>query len=248
MNILCLDIGNTSISYCKASLDKPIKAINRISKYEDIVKFFNNYDISNIEQIIISSVVPNLSNQLVKQFKLKKINVFEITYENCGVDLKVNSPSEVGNDRICNVAGANKLYNGKTIVIDFGTATTYDIIDEKGSFLGGAIAPGIDVSADNLIEKASLLKDTVYKFPESIIGNNTKSNIQAGVMFSGLYAVEGIINQIIKETKFSKPNIILTGGFGKLISEKLNINHIYNENITIEGMIDIYKRANNTNY
>ena len=67
-------------------------------------------------------------------------------------------------------------------------------------------------------------------------------------MFSGLYAVEGIINQIIKETKFSKPNIILTGGFGKLISEKLNINHIYNENITIEGMIDIYKRANNTNY
>lgn len=240
MNALCLDIGNTSVTYCKAN--NIIEPISRILKSKDAINFFNDYDTDSIEQIIISSVVPDLSNQIAEKFKLRNLNVFQVSYENCGINLMVKDPSEVGNDRICNIAATNKIYGGESIVIDFGTATTYDIINENGIFIGGAIAPGIDVSADNLISKASLLKETVYQFPNSIIGNDTESNIQSGVMFSGLYSVEGMINQIKKEIKFSEPNIILTGGFGKLISKGLNINHIYNENLTIEGMIDIYKR------
>tara|TARA_Y100000994_G_scaffold78892_1_gene65089 strand:+ start:2297 stop:3037 length:741 start_codon:yes stop_codon:yes gene_type:complete len=243
--ILCLDIGNTSVSYCEIDNNNHIQSIKRLSRTENVLQFFNNYDIQNINQIIISSVVPDISKQLIENFKIKKINVFEITYRNCGINLKVADSSEVGNDRICNVAGAKKLYGGECIVIDFGTATTYDIMDEEGSFLGGAIAPGIDVSADNLISKASLLKETIYKFPESIIGNSTESNIQSGVMFSGLYSVKGMINHIIDEADFSNPDIILTGGFGKLISNQLDIKHIYNESLTIEGMIEIYQRANN---
>ncbi len=243
MNTLCLDIGNTSITYCKV-LDGALQPLNRLSKFEDTVDFFNHYNINSINQIVISSVVPKLSQQIVNLFQAKDLNIFEISHKNCGINLKVESPSEVGNDRICNVAGANKIYGGESIIVDFGTATTYDIADEKGSFIGGAISPGIDVSADNLISKASLLKETIYQFPDSIIGNTTTSNIQSGVMFSGLYSVQGMINQIIKETKFSDPNIILTGGFGELISNKLDINHTYNETLTIEGMIDIYKRAN----
>tara|TARA_Y100000588_G_scaffold394114_1_gene512918 strand:+ start:1230 stop:1952 length:723 start_codon:yes stop_codon:yes gene_type:complete len=237
MNKLCLDIGNTSIAYCE--VDKKIQSINRLSK--DSIKFFNDYDISNIDQVIISSVVPNLSNQIAKKFKLKNLNVFEVSFKNCGLELMVKNPSEVGNDRICNIAAANKIYGGKSIIIDFGTATTYDVVNENGAFIGGAIAPGIDVSADNLISKASLLKETIYQFPNSVIGDDTESNIQSGVMFSGVHAVKGMVNQIKKEIEFLDPYIILTGGFGKLISEGLNIDHIYNKNLTIEGMVDIYK-------
>ena len=242
MNILCLDIGNTSITFSEVYND--ITQLKRLSRSKDAINFFKNYNTDNIEEVVISSVVPNLSNQIIENFKSKQIRVFEISYKNCGICLLVQNPSEVGNDRICNIAAANKLYGGKSIVIDFGTATTYDITNEKGAFIGGAIAPGIDVSADNLISKASLLKETVYQFPSSIIGDDTTSNIQSGVMFSGLYSVKGMINHIKNEVQFSNPYIILTGGFGKLISEGLDINHIYNENLTIEGMIDIYTRCN----
>ena len=241
MNILCLDIGNTSITFCEVTNN--ITSLKRLSKSKNAINFFKDYNTNNIKEVIISSVVPNLTNQIVKNFQLKKIPVFEISYRNCGINLLVKNPSEVGNDRICNIAAANKIYGGKSIVIDFGTATTYDITDEKGSFIGGAIAPGIDVSADNLISKASLLKETVYQFPPSIIGDDTTSNIQSGVMFSGLYAVKGMINKIKEEIKFENPNIILTGGFGELISVGLNIDHIYNEYLTLEGMIDIYKKS-----
>tara|TARA_B110000438_G_scaffold295538_1_gene338685 strand:- start:297 stop:1025 length:729 start_codon:yes stop_codon:yes gene_type:complete len=242
LNILCLDIGNTSITFSEVSND--ITQLKRLSKSKDAINFFKNYNTDNIEEVVISSVVPNLSNQIIENFKLKQIRVFEISYKNCGIHLLVQNPSEVGNDRICNIAAANKLYGGKSIVIDFGTATTYDITNDKGAFIGGAIAPGIDVSADNLISKASLLKETVYQFPSSVIGDDTTSNIQSGVMFSGLYSVKGMINHIKNEVSFSNPYIILTGGFGKLISEGLDIDHIYNENLTIEGMIDIYTRCN----
>ena len=240
MKILCLDIGNTSTTFCVA--EKVINALNRIPRSEDVISFFNNYDSNNINQVIISSVVPELSIQLKDIFKSKNLNVFEVSHENCGVNLKVQKPSEVGNDRICNVAGANRLYGGECVIVDFGTATTYDIVNKDGGFIGGAIAPGIDVSADNLISKASLLKDTIYQFPKTVIGNNTKSNIQSGVMYSGLYSVSGMINKIKEEMNCNSLKIVLTGGFGKLISEKLQIDHEYNERLTLEGMLEIYRK------
>ena len=242
MNILCLDIGNTSITYCEVTED--IKSLNRLPKSLDAIDFFESYDISNIDQVVVSSVVPNLSEQMTDIFKSKNLDVFEVSFNNCEINLMVQNPSEVGNDRICNVAAANKICGGGCIVVDFGTATTYDVTNEDGAFIGGAIAPGIDVSADNLISKASLLRETVYQFPSSVIGDDTTSNIQSGVMFSGLHSVVGMINQITQEMKFLNPRIILTGGFGNLISDKLDIDHVYNETLTIEGMIDIYKRCN----
>ena len=221
MRVLCLDIGNTSTTYCEVIED--IKSLNRLPKSLDTIDFFVSYDVSTVDQVVISSVVPNLSEKITKTFKTKNLDVFEVSFNNCGINLMVQNPSEVGSDRICNVAAANKIYGGRCIVIDFGTATTYDVTDKDGSFIGGAIAPGIDVSADNLISKASLLKDTVYQFPSSVIGDDTTSNIQSGVMFSGLHSVVGMINQITQEMKFLNPSIILTGGFGSLISDKLDI-------------------------
>ena len=210
---------------------------------------------SSEEEIIVKSdeennkkVTSDNDTEVIKQikelFNTKNIEIFEVSYKNSGINLEVDNPSEVGADRICNVSAANKIYGSPSIIIDFGTATTYDITNDEGNFIGGAIAPGIDVSADNLISKASLLKDTVYQFPKSIIGKNTTSNIQSGVMFSGLHSVRGMIKQIKDEMKSLSPNVILTGGFGKLISEALDVEHIYNESLTIEGMLNIYNKSN----
>ena len=131
-------------------------------------------------------------------------------------------------------------YNSESIVIDFGTATTYDIINDKGEFIGGAIAPGIDISADYLIKKTALLKNTIYKFPKNVIGKNTTSNIQSGVMYGGLGSIEKMINLIQEETQNHNIKIIITGGFGLLISNALQIQHSYIENLTIQGMLEIF--------
>ena len=244
MRVLCLDIGNTSVAYCE--VNQTLFSINRLPNSSDVLGFLKKYNYKNVDQVVVSSVVPSLSADIVNMYIRKGINVFEVSYKNCGLDLKVESPSSVGNDRICNVYAANKIYgNGNgNIIVDFGTATTYDISNNKGAFIGGAIAPGIDISADNLISRTSQLRETLYKFPETSIGKDTTSNIQSGVMYGGLHAVTGMINQIKYESGLTSPNIILTGGFGKLISSKLEIEHIYNESLTIYGMLHIFKERN----
>ena len=241
MSKLCIDIGNTSITYCYVADNKP-SVINRFSTSNNLLDWFNKLTLNNISTAVISSVVPELSKQINELFKTRDIDVFEVSYMNSSLNLNVDTPSDVGNDRICNIAAAMDIYGAPSIVIDFGTATTYDIIDETGSFIGGAIAPGIDVSANNLISKAALLKDVAYKFPNSIIGKDTISNIQSGVMLGGLYSVEGMIRHIKEEMQSPGCNIILTGGFGSLISSALTVEHIYNEHLTIYGMLSIFKK------
>ena len=241
MKFLLLDIGNTSIAY-SMTINNKVSGINRIKNQENIRNLIDSLDFNGIDKVIICSVVPSMSNNIISILQSKNIGYFKINYINAGIELLVDNPSDVGNDRICNVVGANKI-NKPTIIIDFGTATTYDITNENGDFIGGAIGPGIDISANYLIEKAALLKNTVYNFPNSIIGKTTESNIQSGVMNGGLFSVIGMINAIKVELK--KPNIevIITGGFGKLISKKLPMKHTYLESLTMDGMIQIYTNS-----
>jgi len=240
VTILCLDIGNTSITYCKV-IDSKFQSLDRYASSDKLSSLLDSIDLSNVHTVVISSVVPSLSKKLYDLLKSKKIEMFEVSHKNSGIQLMVDNPSEVGYDRICNVAAANNLYSSPSIIIDFGTATTYDIIDEKGNFIGGAIAPGIDVSANHLIARAELLKEVAYQFPSSIIGKNTISNIQSGVMFGGLHSVTGMIHQIREEMSSPSCNIILTGGFGELISSSLSTKHTYNQYLTIHGMLSIYR-------
>ena len=141
-----------------------------------------------------------------------------------------------------NIKAAITKIKGDCIVLDFGTATTYDVINKKQEFIGGAIAPGIDVSANYLIKKAALLKNTILEFPEKIIGKNTKTNIQSGVMYSAIYSIEGMVENINRELN-SEPNLILTGGFSSLISPKLSFKHTLEPNLTLEGIRLIYEES-----
>ena len=239
MKLLCIDIGNTSITTCKIS-NKEMGEIVRLPSNSSFTKSLDKYNFRLIDRVILCSVVPELTKILIEFCKINTIDLFEINYNNVQINLCVDTPSEVGNDRICNIIAAKKIFNTESIVVDFGTATTYDIMDNKGNFIGGAIAPGIDVSANYLIEKTALLKDTVYKFPKYVIGKNTISNIQSGVMFGGLGSVEKMIQLIQKEMENPKIKIIITGGFGLLISNALKIEHSYIESLTIQGMLEIF--------
>ncbi len=238
MNFLLLDIGNTSIAY-SITKDGKVTDIHRVKNQENINKFMNLFNFSNIDKTLICSVAPSISDSIIDILKSKDIDYFEVNHTHAKSKLLVDNPSEVGNDRICNIMGA-KVINTPTIIIDFGTATTYDVINEDGDFIGGAISPGIDISADYLINKAALLKTTAYNFPNLIIGTTTESNIQSGVMYGGLFSVIGMINAIKAEIGNLDVEIIITGGFGKLISDKLEIKYKYIESLTMDGMLNIY--------
>ena len=232
--ILLIDIGNTN-TVCSIYDDKYINHI-RIENKENVLERLKIIDDFNFKKIAISSVVPKQTKYYCELLKAKyNINPFIVNHKNANVKLKVDDENEVGNDRICNVKAAVKLTKKNCLVIDFGTATTYDIINSNQEFIGGAIAPGIDVSANYLIKRAALLKETTFKFPLNVIGKNTNTNIQSGVMFGAINSIEGMISMIQKELK-SELFIILTGGFSQLISSKLSYKHILKPNLTMDGI------------
>ena len=152
------------------------------------------------------------------------------------MNLKVNNPSTVGADRLCNIKATIQLYNVPAIIIDFGTATTYDVINKDSEFIGGAIAAGVETSAAYLIEKAALLSKTDLEFPEHAIGIDTKQNIQSGIMYGAVDQLEGMINRIKKESN-EEYNIIITGGLAKTISPYLSIKHTLDSDLTLKVMI-----------
>ena len=118
--------------------------------------------------------------------------------------------------------------------------SNYDVVDENGAFIGGAIAPGIEVAAHNLIEKAALLKETAFIVPEFAVGKTTESNLQSGIMLGAIDLVDGMFTRMVDEMRWKKCNMIVTGGFGGLISPHLKTKHTLLPNLTLDGIRIIY--------
>jgi len=238
--ILVVDIGNTQIKlgiFNDKSLVKEISFIT-YNDFNNNNQLLKNY---SIQSVVISSVVPNLTDLMVDEIKkICAIDAFIINHKNCRLKLNVEKPETIGADRLCNMSAAIQQYNNPIIIIDFGTANTYDVIDENNTFLGGAISPGIETSARYLIEKAALLDKTKFNFPDQVIGKTTATNIQSGIMFGAIDQITGMIDRIKKETQNENYSIILTGGFGKLLSPKLKTKHILDEHLTLKGLLHIY--------
>ena len=240
--ILLIDIGNTN-TVCALYHEQGYIENKRIESTKDIKHTLKQLKPYNITEVAMCSVVPDVTNIFVNEIKnLFQINPFIVSYKNANIKLKVDAPADVGTDRLCNIKAAITKMKGDCIVIDFGTATTYDIINKKQEFIGGAIAPGIDVSANYLIKKAALLKNTILEFPEKIIGKNTKTNIQSGVMYSAIYSIEGMVENINRELN-SDSDLILTGGFSSLISPKLSFKHTLEPHLTLKGIRLIYEES-----
>jgi len=240
---LALDIGNSHVSCAVHDAKKWIHSI-RIPSTLDFWNQFFHLKEYNITEAAISSVVPRLTSVYAESIRnIFHIDVFIVNHENSGVELKIDVPKEVGADRICNTAAAIKLAGCPAIIGDIGSATNYDVLDEKGAFIGGAIAPGLETAAINLFDKAALLKETAFSLPSTAIGKNTATNLQSGIMLGAIDVIDGMFIRILEETGWENSHNIITGGFGEMISPHIKTEHTLLPTLTLDGIRIIYEKS-----
>ena len=246
--MIVIDVGNTNIVigfYTKNKLSKIIrlntkKQIN-VAQIE-INNFFksNKMLINNLKDrlCILSSVVPSLNFIFEKSFKKNKFRFYIINPKKILFGDKINyNLNQIGSDRIANYAYVYSRKIKNCIIVDFGTATTFDVI-KNNKYSGGLIFPGINLSMDTLLKNAELIKTSKISKSKRIVNNNTYASIQSGFYFGYLHAVNGILKQIIKENNF-KPKVYVTGGLGKIFRDKIIYKPIYMEYLTLEGIKEI---------
>jgi len=193
-------------------------------------------DPSDITGVAIASVVPSLNLPLTTAFEsLVSGEVGFLTAETSPIALDVEAPHTVGADRIANCIAAHTLYGGPILVLDFGTATTFDLAAEDGSFLGGAIAPEMRLAARALTDRAAQLHSVELKVPPSVIGKNTATNIQAGVVLGYLELVDGLTRRFRQEVG-TPLQVIATGGKGELFYQNLDSIELYDPVLTLKGL------------
>ncbi|WP_059040365.1 type III pantothenate kinase [Paenibacillus rubinfantis] len=250
---LVVDVGNTNIVLGiyrgKELLHHFRISTNRQATVDEYgVLIHNLFDMvgireSEMEGVIISSVVPPLMHvleELSEKYLRQKPLVVGPGIKT-GLNLRYENPREVGADRIVNAVAAIERYGGPLVVVDFGTATTFDCIDAAGNYLGGAIVPGIGISTEALYQRASKLPRIELEKPKKVIGRNTVHAMQAGIIFGYAGQVDGIVERIAKEMGM-KPKVIATGGLAELIaSETRTIEEVHSQ-LTLEGLRIIYER------
>ncbi|MGD6903149.1 type III pantothenate kinase [Bacillus infantis] len=251
--IFVFDVGNTNIVlgvYDGEELKHHWRIETNRNKTEDeygmIVKsLFEhvNLSFSNIDGIIISSVVPPimfaLERMCQKYFHHKPLVVGPGI--KTGLNIKYENPREVGADRIVNAVAAIHEYGGPLIIVDFGTATTYCYINDDKQYMGGAIAPGVNISTEALYSKAAKLPRIEIARPEHIVGKNTVAAMQSGIVYGYVGQVEGIVKRM-KDQSDENPLVIATGGLANLIAQESNMIDIVDPFLTLKGLQLIYKR------
>ena len=240
------DIGNTEVKIClfnsKKTLIKKITLKTNLITTNYLKKKLNflNTNKKVVQKALFCSVVPKcykkIKNFVKYRFKVKSIELKNLNLSKF-IQIKANR-NQVGSDRISNAIGiVDNKFN--YIVVDFGTATTFDII-KKSKYIGGVISPGIQVSNNALSQSASKLKTIKIKKNYNILGRNTEKAMQSGFYWGYVSLINGIISKIIKQKKF-KPKIILTGGLANIFSKELKLNAIIDQNLTLNGLYHIGK-------
>ena len=201
-------------------------------------------DLTKIEGAIISSVVPkvmeSLHNAIVKYFGIKPIIVGPGI--KTGIKLTSSNPKEVGADRLVDVVSGYEKYGGPLLVIDFGTATTYNLVTADGSFSVGITAPGVKISAKALWEDAAKLPEIEIKKPSSILATETVTSMQAGLIYGQIGATKYLIEQVKKEMGYDNLKVVATGGMGSIISPEVEEIDYYDINLTIDGLRILYEK------
>lgn len=252
--LLCIDIGNTNIVLGVIDQDQILKHW-RIRTEKDatsdelgilIGNLFrsSNLRMGDITDIIISCVVPTLLNS-VEEFALSYLNAKPMIVGpgiKTGMPIQYDNPKEVGADRIVNAVAAYEKYNTGIIVVDFGTATTFDCISEDGTYIGGAIAPGAIISCEALFQKASKLpRVEIFAKPKNVIAKDTISSMNVGIIYGYAGLVDGIVKRIKEELAYGLI-VVATGGLAHLISEESEtIDHV-EDFLTLEGLKILFER------
>ena len=252
--LLTVDVGNTNITLglfkgdkVFANLRLKTQSARTSDEYGSLIAEMivrKGIDISSISDVIIASVVPkvmySLNSGIMKYFGIKPIIVGVGT--KTGIKINRTDPREVGADRIVDAVAAYELYGGPCIVIDFGTATTYDLITKDGTFAAGVTSPGIRICAKALWNDTAKLPEIEIKKPESILGKDTITSMQAGIVYGYIGQTEYIIDNMKKESGLLNAKVIATGGLGRIIYENTDRIDIYDKELTLQGMRLIYEK------
>ena len=251
--ILTMDIGNTNIKiglFQGETLLNYWRLATKSTYTSDelgilITGLFNNkrVNVKDITCIMLSSVVPSINftveHMCKEYFSLDPIYVNQSL--KMGIEIKYENPRELGSDRICNAVGAYKCYGGPCIFIDFGTATTFGVVDEGGAFIGGCICPGIRLASEALVTGTAKLPNFELITPEKVIGKNTITNLQSGIIFGYVGQVNYLVQRMKKELNAENATVIATGGFSKLISAETDAIDIIDGTLTLKGLRSLYE-------
>lgn len=251
--ILACDIGNTHVCfgiYSGKTLDASWRIRTDPKETEDELKATtlqmisqNHVSREKIAGAIVASVVPPLTDTLVQcleaLFGVKVLVVGPGT--KTGVSILMENPREVGADRIVNAIAVATKYPGGSIVVDTGTATTFDCISPDVEYLGGAIAPGIAISSEALFLRAAKLPKVEISRPDRCIGKNTVESMRSGIFYGYVGLIDGMVERLKKELDF-QPKIIATGGYARLLASESGSIDVVDENLTLDGLAVIYEK------
>lgn len=252
--LLVFDVGNTNMvlgiyegkelkKYWRISTDKA-KTSDEYGMLINNLFQYDNVDKNSIRDIIISSVVPNVMHSL-ENFCVKYFNKQPLIVGpgiKTGLNIKYDNPKQVGADRIVNAVAAIEKYKSPIIIIDFGTATTFCAISEKGDYLGGTIAPGIKISSEALFQRASKLPRVELLKPGMTICKNTVSAMQSGIIYGYVGLVDKIVEMMKKELDNKNIKVIATGGLSSLIASETDSIDCVDKFLTLEGLKIIYDK------
>ncbi|MFC1571266.1 type III pantothenate kinase [Candidatus Margulisiibacteriota bacterium] len=237
--ILVIDVGNTNVVF---GLFRGRKLIREWRCPTD--KFRLPKIKAKVTVVVVASVVPALGKCLKSKVQsCFAVRPFFVTAKNIpGLKVKVRNKGEVGADRAVNALAAHTLYKGPCVIVDFGTATTFDVVSAEGEYLGGAIAPGIDLARDALHNRTAKLPKVKIKAPSRLIGNDTVSAMQSGLVYGYVAMVEGMVGKIKSEIR--NPKVIATGGLAKLICKYTRVVDRIDTKLTLKGLRMIGEKLN----
>ncbi len=248
--LLAIDVGNTNTVFAifsgedlKHSWRCKTDSVRSADEYAVFLKqLFDlvSLDWDQVSGVVIGSVVPDTNFHLMQLCKkYAACDPVFVDADSAGVDVSLPHPGEVGADRLANAAYVKDVYDLPAIVVDFGTATTFDVIDENGVYCGGVIAPGVRLSMSALAQRAAKLPQISVEKPKKAIGTDTRSAMQSGIYWGYLGMIEKILTQIFDELKV-KPYVIATGGLAPLYAQDTTMIDHVDETLILKGLLKIY--------
>lgn len=254
--ILTLDVGNTNMTGGVFSGDDIVATFRITTKMPRTSDEYgmllcnvlqqNKINPCEIRDAIICSVVPNvmhsLASAMIKYLDIKPIIVGADL--ETGLRIELPNPKQVGADRIVDAVAAYELYGGPVLVMDFGTATTYDIVDGTGAFIGGITAPGIRTAGKALWQDAAKLPEIEIAKPEKVVGTDTITSMQSGLVYGQIGQTEYLVKKVKEETGLTDLRVVATGGLGRIIAEATDAIDVYDANLTLKGIYLVYKKQN----
>ncbi|HEX2053831.1 MAG TPA: type III pantothenate kinase [Actinomycetota bacterium] len=252
--LLAVDVGNTQthigvfdgediVAQWRTHTDRTRTADELALTFRQFLSLHQLSFDPQITGVVVSSVVPPLT-AAIREMVERYFSFTPIVVEpgtRTGMPIHIENPGELGADRICNAVAGYALTGGPLIVLDFGTATTFDVISQRGEYLGGAIAPGVQVSADALAQAAARLPRVELVAPRSVIGKSTIECVRAGILLGSAAMVDGMVDRIRAEMK-GEPQVVATGGLAPLVLEHCTTKARFEPTLTLTGLRILYER------